>query len=128
MADLRNLRVLEAAEDFAGNVHAAANHGSTLRHANWRAQIVDAADSIAANIAEGAGRGTDPQFLHSLRIALGSANEVGVFLRRGRDSSVIDPVSWMRLESKRKVICKMLVNMMRVIEERVARTDRRVWG
>ena len=128
MTDLRNLRVLEAAEDFAGGVHAAANHASTLRHSSWRAQIVDAADSIAANIAEGAGRGTDPQLLHSLRIALGSANEVGVFLRSGRNRNAIDPVSWMRLESKRKVICKMLVNMMRVVEERVARTDRRVSG
>ncbi|MCA0375076.1 MAG: four helix bundle protein [Gemmatimonadetes bacterium] len=125
MADLRNLRVLEAVEDFATDVHRLAQPYGTVRFTSWRAQLVDAADSVAANIAEGAGRGTDPQWLHALRIAIGSANEVGVLLRRGRDSGAIDPIGWMRVESKRKVVCRMLVNLSRVIEERIAHRDPR---
>ena len=39
-------------------------------------QIQRAAVSIASNIAEGAGRGTDKDFVHFLNIALGSAFEV----------------------------------------------------
>lgn len=39
-------------------------------------QIQRAAVSIASNIAEGAGRGTDNDFVHFLNIALGSAFEV----------------------------------------------------
>ncbi len=39
-------------------------------------QIQRATVSIASNIAEGAGRGTDKDFVHFLNIALGSAFEV----------------------------------------------------
>ena len=45
-------------------------------------QLVRCADSIAANISEGSGRGTKPEFIRFLRIARGSFNETKNFLRR----------------------------------------------
>ncbi len=39
-------------------------------------QMQRAAVSIASNIAEGCGRGTDPQLMHFINIALGSACEL----------------------------------------------------
>ena len=45
-------------------------------------QIVKAADSIGANIAEGSGRGTDPELRRFLRVARGSLYETRHWLRR----------------------------------------------
>ena len=45
-------------------------------------QIVKAADSIGANIAEGSGRGADPELRRFLRVARGSLYETQHWLRR----------------------------------------------
>lgn len=45
-------------------------------------QIVKAADSVGANIAEGSGRGTDPELRRFLRVSRGSLYETHHWLRR----------------------------------------------
>lgn len=53
-------------------------------------QLRRAAVSIAANIAEGLGRGTQGDFERFLRIAAGSAAEVEVLLELARDLHQLD--------------------------------------
>ncbi|HJX93664.1 MAG TPA: four helix bundle protein [Pyrinomonadaceae bacterium] len=45
-------------------------------------QIINAADSIGANIAEGSGRGTDPELRRFFRVSRGSLYETQHWLRR----------------------------------------------
>jgi four helix bundle protein len=45
-------------------------------------QLVRAVDSIGANIAEGHGRGSDPEHRRFIKVARGSMNETAHFLRR----------------------------------------------
>lgn len=55
-------------------------------------QLVEAADSIGANIAEGAGRGTHKDNKRFVRIAHGSLNETKVWLRRAYQRKLIDDI------------------------------------
>jgi four helix bundle protein len=53
-------------------------------------QFVQAADSVGANIAEGAGRGTHKDNMRFVRIARGSLNESKCWLRRACQRNPIE--------------------------------------
>jgi four helix bundle protein len=126
MADSRNLRVLDAAEDLSATVSAAAQRISDANAYAVKMQIIASAESIAANIGEAANLGTDANFARQLRIALASANETAVHLRNIRRKGALDPITIHRCQTKVMVVCKMLVNLIRSIEEREAhREDQR---
>ncbi|HEX3187422.1 MAG TPA: four helix bundle protein [Pyrinomonadaceae bacterium] len=52
-------------------------------------QIVKAADSVGANIAEGSGRGTDPELRRFLRVSRGSLYETQHWLRRAYNRGLL---------------------------------------
>ncbi len=80
--DFENLRVYKLSEDLADSVWDIVLRWDSFAKGTVGKQIVRAADSIGANIAEGTGRGTFADNKRFVRIARGSLNETQHFLRR----------------------------------------------
>ena len=81
-SDFENLRVYELAERLADEIWDIAIRWDAFARDTVGLQIVRAADSIGANIAEGSGRGSFQDNRRFVRIARGSLKETQHFLRR----------------------------------------------
>jgi four helix bundle protein len=77
-----NLEVYRPAEDLADEIWGAVIGWDAFARQTVGGQIVRAADSIGANIAEGSGRGSHQDNRRFVRIARGSLHETKYFLRR----------------------------------------------
>src|SRR3954470_11888055 len=81
-SNFENLRVYRLAEDVADAIWDTALNWNQFARDTVGKQLVRAADSIGANIAEGDGRGTYQENRRFTRIARGSMNETKHWLRR----------------------------------------------
>ncbi len=84
-----NLRVYQFAEQLADEVWTIVGRWPTLARDTVGKQMIRAADSIGANIAEGTGRGTFPENRRFVRIARGSLYETRHWLRRAFRRSLL---------------------------------------
>jgi four helix bundle protein len=80
--NFENLRVYQLAEEVADRVWQFVLRWDHFARDTVGKQIVRAADSIGANIAEGAGRGSFQDNRRFVRIVRGSHNELRHWLRR----------------------------------------------
>lgn len=80
--NFEKLQVYKLSEKLADQIWKIVVPWNLLARNTVGAQIVRAADSIGANIAEGSGRGTDPEIRRFIRIARGSLYETQHWLRR----------------------------------------------
>jgi four helix bundle protein len=76
MSDHSRLKVWQRAHRFAVDIHGVAASVDPRQAPGLRAQLLRAAGSIAANIAEGAGQEHVAQFARFLSIAIASSHEV----------------------------------------------------
>ena len=76
----RDLRVWQRAMDVAKTIYALADRMPKREEYRLTAQMIRAAVSIAANIAEGKGRGTRKDYAHFIVMARGSAAELETLL------------------------------------------------
>ena len=89
--NFENLAVYQLAEKLADEVwHVVASWNGFAKDTIGK-QLVRAADSIGANIAEGSGRGSFTDNKRFVRIACGSLNEVQHFLRRAFRRKLLQP-------------------------------------
>ena len=80
--NFENLRVYQLSESLADQVWLIVTKWNLLARDTVGRQLIRAADSIGANIAEGTGRGTFVDNKRFVRIARGSLNETQHWLRR----------------------------------------------
>ena len=91
MAFLRfeDLRVFKLAEKLCDEIWGVATSWKYFEKNTVGIQLVKAADSIGANIAEGADRGTPKDNKRFVRISRGSLNETKYWLRRAKRRNLI---------------------------------------
>lgn len=75
-------------------------------------QIRRSCVSIAANIAEGCGRGSEADFARFLQISLGSANELEYYLLLCRDIGLLEAEDYDKLNNNAREVGKMLTSLI----------------
>lgn len=80
--NFENLEIYQLSEKLSDRVWQIVTEWNFLNQKTVGTQVIRAADSIGANIAEGSGRGTDKDYSRFLRIARGSLYETRHWLRR----------------------------------------------
>jgi four helix bundle protein len=89
----------------------------------FRSQFLRAVDSIADNIAEGAGHQTQRQFARCLEIALASTQEVDGQLERARALKIFDADEVRRLQEQLWEVKRMLIALHRAVKRRADEGD-----
>lgn len=102
-----NLDVWKRSVRLAARMHVAARSSSRWAdHSLWN-QASRAAVSIPANIAEGAQRGTDREFIRFLGIAMGSAAELHTLLALALETGVLGQADADPLERETRELRRM---------------------
>ncbi|HMK05266.1 MAG TPA: four helix bundle protein [Ferruginibacter sp.] len=89
MQNYKDLKVWEKAHFFTLQVYKITEKFPKAETYGLTNQLRRGASSIAANIAEGCGKNTKPDFAHFLNISLGSSNEAEYFLLLAKDLGYI---------------------------------------
>lgn len=87
-------------------------------------QLLRAATSVGANIAEGYGRHEGKEYIRFLEIAYGSSNEVDNWLAIMRDSGIMSAETASGLVRDNEEILRMLATMIRRIKYKSKGTPR----
>jgi four helix bundle protein len=115
MQDYRKLKVSQKAHAFALEAYAVSKHLKALEAWPLRDQLLRALISVPSNIAEGAGRGTDPDFGRFLKHSLGSINEVEYDLLLARDLGFLPAREYSQLsahlEEVRRMLCRLIATV-----------------
>ena len=117
MQNYKDLKVWEKAHVFTLQVYEASKSFPREEIFSLTNQLRRAAASIAANIAEGCGKNSKPEFAHFLNIALGSANESEYFLLLAKDLSYLSESVYQELFSKINEIKAMLIALINKVRQ-----------
>ena len=120
MRDYTKIKAWKLADDYAIEIYRiTASFPSDEKYA-LTSQLRRAAYSIAANIAEGAGRRTTKDFVRFLDMAMGSANEAGYFCHLACRLGYVDEVSAASPSRQIASVCKCLAAYIRTVEKDVS--------
>ena len=111
MQDFRKLAVWEKAHRLSVTIHQLSLAIPRAGNSSFISQIRRAAESIPANIAEGAGRGSDADFARFLQIAIGSSSELESHLQFAAD---VELIAVEKVEARKEEVIevrKMLIGL-----------------
>jgi len=108
MRDFRELKVWQKAHQLTLSVYKATRGFPKDEMYGLTSQMRRASTSIAANIAEGSGRGTDPEMVRFLHIAMGSAAELEYLLLLARDLAYLSGMTYDHLTNEVTQVKRML--------------------
>jgi four helix bundle protein len=113
MKDFRKLKVWQKSHNLALGVYA--KSANLPRGRGWplESQLLRAATSVPANIAEGCGRAGDRDFRRFLRHSLGSACELEYHLLLARDLGFLPEVEYNPLNEQAVEVKRMLTGLIR---------------
>ena len=116
MQDYRKLKVWQKAHRLAIDTFAISTYLKSPDAWALRDQILRAAISIPSNIAEGSGRGSNPDFKRFLWHSLGSCNELEYDLLLARDLRFLQGTLQSRLVTQPKRSGRMLTGLVQSLK------------
>ena len=117
MQDYRNLRVWQKAHQLGIDAYALPEYLQEPKGWALRDQILKAVISISSNIAEGAGRGSDPDFARFLWYSMGSCNEFESDLLLSGDVKLIPASILTSLADEVSDVRRDLARLIQTVEE-----------
>lgn len=112
MATHKDLEVWRRAMDFAEFIYAITRLYPREETYGLVSQIRRAAVSVAVNIAEGAGRGSNKEFLRFLYIARGSSSEIDALLEISQRTNMHQEQLLAKAREQNFIIGKMLSSLI----------------
>jgi four helix bundle protein len=116
MKDFRTLTVWQKSHELTLEIYKLTRAFPRDEMFGLTSQLRRASSSIAANIAEGCGRGGDGDFQRFLQIAFGSVSEVDYHLILARDLGFIASVDYETLYHDVVEVRKMLASLIRKVQ------------
>jgi four helix bundle protein len=116
LGDFKKLTVWQAAHALAIAVYRATAAFPPEERYGLQSQLRRASSSIPANLAEGCGRGTDPELRRFIRISLGSATELEYHLILAKDLGLVPKVTSEELERKSRQVQASLARLHYALE------------
>jgi len=113
----RDLKVWQRSMELAVDCHLATRKFPRRSSSGLIAQIERAASSVPANIAEGNGRQSRPDYLRHLSIAKGSLLELETHVMLAARLSLVSPDELTRMLSLSGEVGRMLAGLMRKLRE-----------
>jgi four helix bundle protein len=116
MRDFKELKVWQKAHQLVLGVYKIIRSFPKGEVYGLTSQMRNASTSIASNIAEGSGRGTDPEMVRFLWIAMGSAVEIEYRLLLARDLDYINEMIHEQLTNEVAQIKRMLTSFIQELK------------
>ena len=120
-----DLEVFQRAYRLSLEVHRVSLKFPKIEQAALGDQVRRASKSICANIAEGFGKQSQSvlEFRRFLRMAMGSADEMRVWVRYAFDLGYIDEASWQQWRDEYQAIARMLQGLQAKSGQSAKRSD-----
>lgn len=117
--DFRTLKVYQKSIELADIIFKLTKRFPSEEKYRLTDQMVRAATSIGANIAEGVGQGYKSKTINFCNIAMGSTNEMRHWITVARMQTYISDDEFKDLDGRLDEILRMLIGYMRMVSRKI---------